>query len=225
MQQGHQGSRDVASDEATEVQRWRAAREAEIKAACDASDHEAAVTILLQTYADELLSFLIARLGDRSHAEDAFSVLAEDLWLSLPKFQFRSSVRTWAYTVARHVAARYARAPARKKDRNLTLSKHAKLSQLVEELRTRTEAYRRTDVKSQARALREQLEPDDQILLTLRVDRGMPWRDLAMVMSAGDPNLAEVDEAALDREAARLRKRFERVKGRLRELAREDGLL
>lgn len=36
---------------------------------------------------------------------------------------------------------RYARAPVRRKDRNLTLSRNARLSQLVARLRTRTEIY------------------------------------------------------------------------------------
>lgn len=203
----------------------RAAHEAAIKAACDAGDHPRAVTILLQTYADELLSFLIVQLRDRSHAEDAFSLLAEDLWVSLPKFEFRSSVRTWAYTIARHCAARYARAPVRRKDRNLTLSKHVQLSQLVDQLRTRTEVYRQTEAKNQVRALRERLEPEDQMLLVLRVDRKMEWRELAQVMSSGDASQQSFDEASLEREAARLRKRFERVKAELKTLAKQAGLL
>ena len=204
----------------------RALGEAQIKAACDAGDHERAVTLLLQIYAEELLSFLIARLRDRSHGEEAFSLLAEDLWLGLPRFEFRSSVRTWAYMVARHVAARYARAPGRRKDRNLTLSRNGQLSQLVEQVRTRTEAYRRTDVKNQMRALRDKLDPDDQMLLILRVDRRMEWRDLAIVMSAGeDAAGVGLNDEELARESARLRKRFERVKEDLRRLAKESGLL
>ena len=208
------------------IQEERAARETEIRTACDAGDHAGALTILLQTYADELLSFLMARLDDRSRAEEAFALLAEDLWVSLPNFEFRSSVRTWAYTVARHVAARYARAPVRRKDRNLTLSKNVQLSQLVEQLCTRTEIYRQTDAKNRIRALRGQLEPDDQMLLILRVDRQMEWRDLALVMSTSDASpTATLDDAALDREAARLRKRFERVKAELKDLAKKAGLL
>jgi RNA polymerase sigma-70 factor (ECF subfamily) len=201
-------------------------REAEIKAACDAGDFERAVTELLELYAAELLSFLIARLGDSSHGEEAFSLLAEDIWVGLPKFEFRSSVRTWAYMIARHTAARYARSPGRRKDRNLTLSKNVNLSQLIERARTRTEVYRQTDVKNQMRALREHLEPDDQMLLILRVDRQLDWRDLALVMLGDEEsNAVNTDDATLDREAARLRKRFERVKSELKQLAKEAGLL
>jgi RNA polymerase sigma-70 factor (ECF subfamily) len=74
--------------------------------------------------------------------------------------------------------------------------------------------------------VREQLEPDDQMLLILRVDRQLEWRDLALVMSTRDHcPTARLDDAALDREAARLRKRFERVKAELKDLAQEAGLL
>ena len=72
------------------------------------------------------------------------------------------------------------------------------------------------------RALREQLEPDDQMLLVLRVDRGMEFRDIAVALAEAD---APLDAETLEREAARLRKRFERVKERLRELARSEGLI
>ena len=201
--------------------------DSEIRAACAAGDHEGATTLLLQTYAEELLSFLVARLRDRSHADEAFCMLAEDLWAGLPKFEFRSSVRTWAYTLARHVAARYARAPEQRKQRHLTLSRHGRLSQLVQDVRTRTQAYQRTDVKNQVRALREKLDPDDQMLLILRVDRQLSWRDLALVMGASPEEAlgSQPDEATIEREAARLRKRFERVKAELKQLAKQAGLL
>lgn len=205
----------------------RSGREAQIQAACHEGDHDQALTHLLELYGEELLSFLVVRLRDRSHAEEAFAMLSEDLWVGLPKFEFRSSVRTWAYTLARHVAARYARSPGRRKERNLTLSQNVHLSRVVEQVRTRTRGYLRTDVKDRVRALREQLEPDDQMLLILRVDRRLAWRDLAVIMTGSPDESAQisVDEPALDREAARLRKRFERVKQELKRLAKEAGLL
>lgn len=39
-----------------------------------------------------------------------------------------------------------------------------------------------------------------------------------------DPTRVPLDDAALDREAARLRKRFERVKSELKALAKQAGL-
>jgi RNA polymerase sigma-70 factor (ECF subfamily) len=55
----------------------------------------------------------------------------------------------------------------------------------------------------------------------LRVDRQLDWREIAVVMDATKSGLAEDD---VTREAARLRKRFQLVKDRLRSLARERGI-
>ena len=80
---------------------------------------------------------------------------------------------------------------------------------------TRANAVREQNVYAE---IRKQLDPDDQTLLVLRVDRDLAWRDIAIVM---------LGEAAVDAEvtkkAAALRKQFERVKERLRELAAESG--
>jgi RNA polymerase sigma-70 factor (ECF subfamily) len=61
------------------------------------------------------------------------------------------------------------------------------------------------------------LSPEDRELLVLRVDRGLAWNDLARVLSEED---GELDGPAITREAARLRKRFQVLKDRLREMAR-----
>ena len=139
--------------------------EQEAKAACDQRDYEHAATVLLEHYGDELLSFLIARLRSEADGHEAFSLLAEDLWLGLPGFQWRSSARTWAYALARNAASRHARAPHRRGERNLTLSRHARLSQIVDGVRSRTQVHRRTETKDRLRALRERLDRDDQMLL------------------------------------------------------------
>ena len=64
---------------------------------------------------------------------------------------------------------------------------------------------------------------DDRTLLILRVDRGLPWRELVLVMHDGDA--ANLSEAELQKTEQRLRQRFKRLKDRLRELAEKDGLI
>jgi RNA polymerase sigma-70 factor (ECF subfamily) len=148
--------------------------------------------------------------------------MCEDLWLGLPAFAWRSSARTWAYILARNAASRQARAPHRRQARNLTFERHVPISQLVADVRARTVAHRRTETKDRFRALRDRLEPEDQMLLILRVDRELSWQDLSHVMLGDDPS---VTPQALAREASRLRKRFERIKTELRRMAVEEGLL
>ena len=139
--------------------------EQSIRAAWEAKDYESAATLTLQGYASEILSFLSARLRSASDGQEAFSMFAEDLWQGLPQFGWRCSMRTWAYTLARNAASRYVSSPHNRVDRNLTLSKSGRLSALVENVRSATQIHQRTDVKDRFRALRERLEPDDQMLL------------------------------------------------------------
>lgn len=195
--------------------------EQNIRGAWDGSDFEAAATLALQGYGNEILSFLSARLRSASDGQEAFSMFAEDLWNGLPSFAWRCSMRTWAYTLARNAASRYASAPHNRPQRNLTLSSPGRISELVERVRSATHIHQRTDIKDKFRALRERLEQDDQMLLILRIDRDMAWRDIAIAMS-GDANL---DDDGIAKESARLRKTFERVKAELKRMAEEEGLL
>lgn len=99
----------------------------------------------------------------------------------------------------------------------------AGLAAVVEEVRTATPTFLQTAVRAEVAALRAELDEDDRMLLTLRVDRGLPWRELAQVFAEGDD--AVLDAAALERQAAALRKRYERLKRRIRALAQARGVL
>jgi len=80
----------------------------------------------------------------------------------------------------------------------------------------------RTDIKDQVRELRDRLSQEDRDLLTLRVDRGLAWRDVVHAMSADHELL---DEEALRRSEAALRQRFISIKRRLKRLAVAAGLI
>ena len=76
-------------------------------------------------------------------------------------------------------------------------------------------------MKNKWRALRETLDPDDRVLLVLRVDRDLQWNEVARVM-LGDEAPSDGD---LAREAARLRKRFQLLKEDLKRRAKDAGLM
>jgi RNA polymerase sigma-70 factor (ECF subfamily) len=95
------------------------------------------------------------------------------------------------------------------------------LSQVAAQTRTRTDAFLKTEVKNRMQELRQRLPAEDQQILILRVSRQLSWKEIAMVLA--DDGLAASD-ADLQREATRLRKRFQLAKDRLRALAREEGL-
>jgi RNA polymerase sigma-70 factor (ECF subfamily) len=87
-------------------------------------------------------------------------------------------------------------------------------SALAEEVRTRTAVV----VERQRQALerlRASLSVEDQSLLALRVDQGLPWTEVAEVLA----------EEGRQSDPAALMKRFERLKERLGRMAREQGLL
>lgn len=199
-----------------------AAAEQAIREACAAEDYGAATTCAFEAYGPEILSFLIGRLRNEGDGEEAFSIFAEDLWKAIPVFAFRCSVRGYLYTLARNAAHRFAAAPHRRAQRNLPVSADASVSALIHRSRSETQAHLRTETKDKVRALRDRLSDDDQLLLVLYVDRALSWRDIAMIVHEQG---LELQGEPLERESARLRKRFERVKSELKELAKQEGLI
>lgn len=167
---------------------------------------------VLRAHGPEIMEWLHATVATEADACDAFALFAEALWQSLSRFDGRCSTRTWCYMLARHASFRVRE--ARRVRRAVPLTAGA-LDQLIAEVRETTLVHLRTEVKDRVRALREQLPPDDRTILILRVDRQLGWRDIAHVM-LGD---AAASTTELDRMVAALRKRFERVKQRLRALA------
>jgi len=201
----------------------RARLESEVRAHCDARAWDAACTAILRGYGPEVFGFLVAVHHNEAAANDAFSDLAEAIWRSLPNFAWQSSVRTWTYAIARNVSRTRKRDAARL-DRRAPRAGDSALEGVAAKVRTETLAILRTETKTRLQALRDALPEGDRMLLVLRIDRGLSWNDLARVLHEGEED-AELDDEALTREAARLRKRFQLVKDKLREMAKKEGLL
>jgi RNA polymerase sigma-70 factor, ECF subfamily len=182
--------------------------EAELRTLFDAGELGEVATRAIKAYGPEVYSFIGAMLRRPPDAADAFARMCEKLWRNLPAFRWDCSMRTWVYMLARYVLADVAGEEGRR-PRHTRISREAR--SLAATVRSSTPPYRKSEVKDKFAKLRERLEPDDQTLLILRVDRDLSWADVARVMDGAS-------EAAL-------RKRFERLKERLKELAKEEGLL
>lgn len=154
----------------------------------------------------ELLGYLFAVAKSGGDAEELFSELCEKLWRALPQFRWDASFRTWAYAIARNLVRESHRRGHRR--REVAIGEVPEVLALADRVRTETMTYMRSEVKARLDELRAALDEDDRTLLVLRVDRRMSWRDIAKIMREDDEDT--------DRLAARLRKRFERVKERLR---------
>jgi RNA polymerase sigma-70 factor (ECF subfamily) len=191
--------------------------EERIRALHEAGDDQGALALAVETYGAEVYGFLLSRLHDEEFASDAIGQAWEDLCRSIRAFAWRCSMRTWMYKLARSAAARLRRAPHNRRDANVPLSQ---ISEEAERLRSRTREYLRSEVKDAFTALREELAPEDQALLILRVDRGLEWTEVAYVLSDD-----ELSQEELGRASARLRQRFKTVKEQLRVRALELGLI
>ena len=192
---------------------------ARVLALRDQGKHDDAFVLALERFGDEIGGFLAARLYDADRAADAFALFAEDVWRGLPGFRGEASLRTWLYVIARRAAARVVRERARAA-RDVPLSQAGAVERMVAELRSATTRWRRTDVKDRLHLLRARLSEEERELLVLRVDRSLSWEEIAGVLEEDGG-----DEPARKRRRSALRKRFERLKERIRELAAAEGLL
>jgi RNA polymerase sigma-70 factor, ECF subfamily len=208
-----QGKRLMDTDPAAHI-------EQRIRKRHTARDFSGAATEAIAGYGPELLGFLVALLRDEAEARELFADLCAELWSGIERFEFRSSFRSWAYAVARHLLSHRARARARQGQ--VRLSEVSEISKLVAKVRTETPIPFRSEIKESVERLRRQLSQEEQALLILRVDRGLSWSEVATVMLGP---MRSAGEAELRRETAACRKRYERITARLRALAEAEGLL
>jgi RNA polymerase sigma-70 factor (ECF subfamily) len=201
--------------------------ERDVRALCDARDFAAAATLALRGYGPEILGFLHAVHPSETDATDAFAELSEVLWRKLPDFAWESTLRTWAYGIARRVSSVLRRNAGRRRRRESPVGE-SQLENVADAVRTETLAHLRTQTKTRLQALRDTLPEEDRMLLVLRVDRNLEWNELARVLAGegqeGDGGTPLAD-AEVTREAARLRKRFQLLKEKLREMAKGEGLI
>jgi RNA polymerase sigma-70 factor, ECF subfamily len=186
-------------------------REAELRELIARGEHEHATEEALRSYGPELIGWLCSMLPTTADAHDAFSRMSEELWKSLGRFDGRCAVRTWCYMLARHAAARIRGRSGKR--REVLVSQIPSLQQAVTRIWTTSQqdAKRTRDVYAE---IRTELDEEDQTLLVLRVDRNLAWRDIAQVLLGEQARPSE-----LARKSSALRKQFERVKERLRDLA------
>ncbi len=183
-----------------------------IYALLDVGDVKGAATEAIRGLGPQVLGYLAAVLKDEDDARDVFSQFAEDLWRGLPGFRRECSLRAWAFKLAWHAASRHARDPYRRRHRPILTTEASRIAASV---RSTMSAYAPGGRADKLLRLRQALEPEEQTLLILRVDKGLAWEEVASVLSTEGEAVAP----------SALRKRFERLKEKLARLAREQGLL
>ena len=183
----------------------------EILALLAREDKAGAVTCALQAYGPRILGYYTLVLRDGDAADEVYGAFCENLWRGIGTFRGEARFQTWAFQIAHNVMCSYRTDPDQRRGRRLST---AELANLTQSARDGTPLFQHTTMKSAVERLREQLDPDERALLALRVDQRLSWREVTQILSQEEG----VNEAVL-------RKRFERIKERLRGLAELDGLL
>lgn len=179
--------------------------EARVTDAVHRGDVRDAADACFRAYGAELYGWLVALYG-RGEAEEMYGTFSEALVASIGRFRGEASARTFSYAVARNVARRHVRDRARRRKVLTPLSHHPS-------------ALDRQDVRALHRDASDvlaSLSTFDRELLILRVDRGFSFREIALLKRGPD-----AADPALSREEARLRKRFQTLRDRLR--ARDEA--
>ena len=190
--------------------------ESGIQQDCEAGQYDRAATRAIEAYGGEIGRFIASRVRNQADAQDVFGIFCQDFWSGLRGFAWRCTLRGWAYTIARHAELRYTTSRVHRHERD-PLPSELVVSVPV---RTTTAPYERTDVKDRFRAIRSRLGEEDRLILSLRIDRDLGWRDIAHVLIGPEAPAGDVQ-----RQEARIRKRFQLIKEQLRRWATDDGLL
>jgi RNA polymerase sigma-70 factor, ECF subfamily len=185
--------------------------ERDVKTRLEAGDHDGAATVALRGYGPQILVYLRGVLRDDDLAHDVFSRFSEKLWRSMSQFRGESAFGTWAYRIAWYAAKEYKRSQARRREDRLATDA---VSKIVQEVQTSASLLYKTEARNQWTEIKESLSPAERSLLLLRVEKALPWKEVAQIMAEDGEPMAE----------AALRKRLERLSEKLRALAKERGL-
>ncbi len=177
-----------------------------VKALVDNGDLRSATQMALVHVGPRVRRHLEQALREAASVDEAFSRFSEKLWTGLRRYRCDAPLVRWALRVAASAARdlqrdgwRRRRAPLPpEEDLPASPPPGAERQERDEEILDR---------------LRSGLSPRDRSLLALRLERRLPWREIALLLSSGGE--------ALSAEAAR--KRFERLRARLSSLARRTG--
>jgi RNA polymerase sigma factor (sigma-70 family) len=174
----------------------------------------------LRAVGPDILGFLYRSLRSEADAEDVFAAVSERLWRSLGgAFKWQCPLRSWAHIIARNEANRFRRGERRHADGHVPISQ---LAEVIAAVTATTRSRHRADRELALAQLRDELSDDDRELLVLRVDRALPWNEIALAF-ADDPEHCSDEE--IRRLSDALRQRFHSLKKRLAKRARAAGLL
>lgn len=184
--------------------------DAEVARLIAEGDTRGAATLAIRALGPGVLGYLRPVLRQDDDVADAFAAWSERLWRGLAGFEFRSSLRTWAARLAVNVALGMRGEAFRRRVRRFRTGEASAIAGEV-----LTSASVRLDRRRAVQRLSEELTAEQQTLLFLRVNQGLPWEEIGEILSAGGEPV----------DAGAAAKRFERLARRLRRVARQRQLV
>lgn len=172
-----------------------------------AKQNEQAAKVALEAVGAEILGWLCGVFLDDRAAQAAYDDLCSELPHELWAFRDECPLRCWVYGLARRVAFRHLRSPE---------SEEAPLGATAPPRQIRTEQTTELSGSLLSR-LRAKLDPEERMVLILRVDRRMTWEEVAHVME--NPSVP----ATLRESADRLRRYFHDIRERVRALSMQEA--
>jgi RNA polymerase sigma-70 factor (ECF subfamily) len=179
-------------------------------------DFNAAVERAVRLFGPGVSRYLLGAIGERADAEDAFGEWQLALIDALPRFEQRATLRTFLFALARHAAAHAIDARRRRTAMRADVGT-SRLCGIAQEVFVETLRHLPPALEQQALTANADLDAEERGLLVLYAGQELSWKEVVAVLG--------VDGAEPGAEAARLRKRFERLKEKLRERAARDGLV
>lgn len=167
-------------------------------------------------HGDRIFGVLCRLARNGADADDAFGDFYLDVIKGIHTLRLDSNLGAWLYTVALN-------ALRRRKKRDPRQHETADEAKLRDVARKSTTTWRKEQEqrKEQLSDLLDELEEEDRAIVLLYSEGSLSWIAVAGIVS--DPE-GLLDEKALKKEAARLKKRYERAKEKLHELAKKRGL-
>lgn len=173
-------------------------------------NQDAAASIVIKALLPHVRRYVRSLVRDGDGRDDVLSLWMEDVWRGLPGFRWECSLRVWARQIAWHAVARFMRDGYRRRRVALAL-RSSTASQLTAPPVPESTPGGRHDQLARFAA---ELAPEERILIHLRVGRVLAWSEVAaFFVEKGEPI-----------SAVALRKRYERIKDRLKTRALRTGV-
>jgi len=135
-------------------------------------------------FGDEIRQFSVKTAGNVQDGEDLAQEVLSAACASLRRFSGRSSVRTWLYAVAWNKVADHRKRQTQRPD-SVTLDDDPPSQTDLPQYTPQEEALESAEQARLLASTIERLSPGDQRILTLRVQMGLPYREIARVTGTG----------------------------------------